>query len=106
MGPGPANIYFVPWTFCTGTVMFLICLVRSPLAPGSLQCRLPLLLRSRACRNWSGDGRADAIQHGRRTREGLEYWLRQSERLQVARTRHGLSGGRFVDFARRIAEAS
>jgi DNA modification methylase len=48
------------------------------------------------------DGRADAIQHGRRTREGLKYWLRQSERLHVARTRHGLSGGRFVDFARRI----
>ena len=48
------------------------------------------------------DGRADTIQHGRRTRESLDYWFRQSERLTVARTRYGLRGTRFTDFARRI----
>lgn len=48
------------------------------------------------------DGRADAIQHGRRTCEALEYWLRQSERLVIARTHYELSGTRFTDFARRI----
>jgi site-specific DNA-methyltransferase (cytosine-N4-specific) len=48
------------------------------------------------------DGRADTIQHGRRTRESLDYWLRQSERLNLARSHHGLRGTRFTDFARRI----
>jgi site-specific DNA-methyltransferase (cytosine-N4-specific) len=48
------------------------------------------------------DGRADTIQHGRRTRESLDYWLRQSERLNIARTHYGLRGTRFTDFARRI----
>jgi hypothetical protein len=48
------------------------------------------------------DGRADTIRHGRRTRESLNYWLRQSERLNIARTLYGLRGTRFTDFARRI----
>jgi site-specific DNA-methyltransferase (cytosine-N4-specific) len=48
------------------------------------------------------DGRADTIQHGRRTRESLDYWLRQSERLNIARNQYGLRGTRFTDFARRI----
>ena len=48
------------------------------------------------------DGRADTIQHGRRTRESLDYWFRQSERLNIARTQYGLRGTRFTDFARRI----
>jgi hypothetical protein len=48
------------------------------------------------------DGRADTIQHGRRTRESLDYWLRQSERLNIARTHYGLRGTHFTDFARRI----
>jgi len=48
------------------------------------------------------DGRADTIQHGRRTRESLDYWLRQSERLNIARTHYRLRGTRFTDFAHRI----
>ena len=48
------------------------------------------------------DGQADTIQHGRRTRETLEYWFRQSERLNIARSHYGLRGARFTDFARRI----
>jgi hypothetical protein len=48
------------------------------------------------------DGRADTIQHGRRTRESLDYWFRQSERLNIARAHYGLRGTRFTDFARRI----
>ena len=48
------------------------------------------------------DGQADTIQHGRRTREALDYWFRQSERLNIARTHYRLRGTRFTDFARRI----
>jgi hypothetical protein len=48
------------------------------------------------------DGWADTIQHGRRTRESLDYWFRQSERLDIARSHYGLRGTRFTDFARRI----
>ena len=48
------------------------------------------------------DGWADTIQHGRRTRESLDYWFRQSERLNIARSHYGLRGTRFTDFARRI----
>jgi DNA modification methylase len=48
------------------------------------------------------DGQADAIQHRRRTREALDYWFRQSERLNIAHTYYGLRGTRFTDFARRI----
>ena len=48
------------------------------------------------------EGWADTIQHGRRTREALDYWFRQSERLNIARTEYGLRGARFADFAHRI----
>jgi hypothetical protein len=48
------------------------------------------------------DGRTDTIQHGRRTRESLDYWFRQSERMNIARAHYGLRGTRFTDFARRI----
>jgi hypothetical protein len=48
------------------------------------------------------EGQADAKKHRRRTREALEYWLRQSERLHIAKTHYRLSGNRLVDFARRI----
>jgi hypothetical protein len=48
------------------------------------------------------DGQADAIQHRRRTREALDYWFRQSERLNIAHTYYGLRGTRFTDFSRRI----
>ena len=48
------------------------------------------------------DGKADTIQHGRRTRESLDYWFRQSERLNIARAHYELRGTRFTDFARRI----
>ena len=48
------------------------------------------------------DGWADTTQHGRRTRESLDYWFRQSERLDIARSHYGLRGTRFTDFARRI----
>jgi hypothetical protein len=48
------------------------------------------------------DGQADAIRHRQRTREALQYWFRQSERLNIARAHHRLRGTRFTDFARRI----
>jgi site-specific DNA-methyltransferase (cytosine-N4-specific) len=48
------------------------------------------------------DGKADTIQHGRRTRESLDYWFRQAERLNIARAHYELRGTRFTDFARRI----
>ena len=49
------------------------------------------------------DGQADTIQHGRRTRESLDYWFRQSERLNIARSslqiaRHPLHGFRPPDW--------
>ena len=47
------------------------------------------------------DGWAYTI-HRRRTRESLDYWFRQSERLNIARSHYGLRGTRFTDFARRI----
>ena len=66
----------------------------------SLQCKLwtdvPTL--SQMVR----DGKADTVQHGRRTRESLDYWFRQSERLNIARAHYELRGTRFTDFARRI----
>lgn len=48
------------------------------------------------------DGQVDAARHKQRTRNALAYWFRQSERLNIARTHHGLRGERFKDFARRI----
>jgi hypothetical protein len=48
------------------------------------------------------DGKADTVQHGRRTRQSLDYWFRQSERLNIARAHYELRGTRFTDFARRI----
>ena len=48
------------------------------------------------------DGQVDSSRHKRRTLEALEYWFRQSERLNIARTHYGLRGWRFKDFARRI----
>src|SRR6202162_2905061 len=48
------------------------------------------------------DGQADTIRHGQRTREALDYWFRQSERLNIARSHYRLHGTRFTDFARRI----
>ena len=48
------------------------------------------------------DGQADTIQHRRRTREALDYWFRQSERLNIAHTHYRLRGTRFTDFSRRI----
>jgi hypothetical protein len=38
----------------------------------------------------------------RATKDALDAWLRQSERLDIARKVHNLRGPRFVDFARRI----
>jgi hypothetical protein len=69
---------------------------RTRTAPESALATLPTL--SQMVR----DGQADTIQHGRRTRETLEYWFRQSERLNIARSHYGLRGARFTDFARRI----
>ena len=63
----------------------------------SRQCRL-LPTLSQMVR----DGKADTIQHGRRTREALDYWFRQSERLNIAHTYYKLRGTRFTDFSRRI----
>jgi hypothetical protein len=48
------------------------------------------------------DGKADTVQHGRRTRQSLDYWFRQSERLNIACAHYELRGTRFTDFARRI----
>src|ERR1700687_5802085 len=48
------------------------------------------------------DGQADTIRHGQRTREALDSWFRQSERLNIARSHFRLRGTRFTDFARRI----
>ena len=50
----------------------------------------------------AADGQAGVKKYRQRTKEALEYWFRQSERLTIARTHHGLRGDRFKDFARRI----
>jgi hypothetical protein len=71
-------------------------MTRTRTAPESALATLPTL--SQMIR----DGQADTIQHGRRTREALDYWFRQSERLNIARSHYRLRGTRFTDFARRI----
>jgi hypothetical protein len=48
------------------------------------------------------DARADQQVIKRATKEALDAWFRQSERLNIARKAHSLRGPRFVDFARRI----
>jgi hypothetical protein len=48
------------------------------------------------------EGQADADTYKQRTRRALEYWFRQSRRLNIARTYYRLRGDRFQDFARRI----
>ena len=48
------------------------------------------------------DGQREAADHGRRTREGLDYWFRQSQRLNIGRKHYQLRNDRFKDFARRI----
>ena len=48
------------------------------------------------------EARADHQVLRRATREVLLAWLRQSERLNIARSEYKLRGPRFVDFARRI----
>ena len=48
------------------------------------------------------DGREDSLKHKQRTREALDYWFRQSERLNIARKQYRLRGDRFRHFANRI----
>jgi hypothetical protein len=48
------------------------------------------------------DARADQQTIKRATKDALNAWFRQSERLNIARKSHSLRGPRFVDFARRI----
>jgi len=48
------------------------------------------------------EARADQQVIKRATKDALDAWLRQSERLDIARKVHNLRGPRFVDFARRI----
>ena len=48
------------------------------------------------------EARADQQVIKRATKDALDAWLRQSERLDIARKVHNLHGPRFVDFARRI----
>jgi hypothetical protein len=48
------------------------------------------------------EARTDQQVIRRATKEVLLAWLRQSERLNIARHEHKLRGPRFVDFARRI----
>jgi len=50
----------------------------------------------------ASDGQAEVKKYRQRTKESLEYWFRQSQRLTIARTHYGLRGSRFKDFARRI----
>jgi phage N-6-adenine-methyltransferase len=48
------------------------------------------------------DGQASAARIKRATQAALLEWFAQSERLNIARIRHGLRGARFTDFAGRI----
>src|SRR4051812_24733813 len=48
------------------------------------------------------EARADQTVIKRATQQALRAWLRQSERLNIARREYKLRGPRFTDFARRI----
>jgi hypothetical protein len=48
------------------------------------------------------DAKSDQQVIRRATQQALSAWLRQSERLNIARSEYRLSGPRFIDFARRI----
>src|SRR5277367_857857 len=48
------------------------------------------------------DGQESNRKIKRASKEALQEWFRQSERLNIARRHHKLRGDRFVDFAKRI----